>query len=53
VKDYSKNSATGDYSSSAAPSQGTRYDSGAEEGTRGPNAFRREAVARDRRNGHR
>jgi hypothetical protein len=35
VKDYSQNSATGDYSSSPT-SESTRYDGGPEEGTRGP-----------------
>jgi hypothetical protein len=35
VKDYSKNSATGDVGGSSAPSPSTRYDGGPEEGSRG------------------
>jgi hypothetical protein len=36
LKDYGKNSATGDYDTSPAPSPGTRYDGGPEEGTARP-----------------
>jgi hypothetical protein len=35
VKDYSKNSATGDVGGSTAPAPSTRYDGGPEEGSRG------------------
>jgi hypothetical protein len=36
VKDYSQNSATGDYDSAPAPSPNTRLDGGLEEGARSP-----------------